>query len=101
MRRFHVEQQPGGITEEWYSDVDGHITRKLTQKTTGLIDALGAASEFARGKNRYHVASVPITVAAAWAKECGAGIGTQEFVEYLKKKMKNGEFSPFSTGIKF
>jgi hypothetical protein len=37
--------------------------------------------------------SIPFVIAEMWAKECGAKIGSQEFMEYVKKKLMSGEFS--------
>ena len=37
--------------------------------------------------------SIPFVVAEMWAKECGAKIGSQEFLAYVKKKLQSGEFS--------
>ena len=37
--------------------------------------------------------SIPFVVAEMWAKECGAQIGSQEFLEYVKKKLLSGDFS--------
>ena len=37
--------------------------------------------------------SIPFVVAEMWAKECGAKIGSQEFLEYVKKKLLSGDFS--------
>lgn len=100
MRLFKEEHLPGGITEKWYSEKDGTIHRKVSQNTTGVIKAIDAASEFARGDTQYHLGSVPITIANKWSKECGAGIGTREFAEYAKKKLMDPDWKAFSTGIK-
>ena len=37
--------------------------------------------------------SIPFVVAEMWAKECGAKIGSQEFLAYVKKKLLSGDFS--------
>ena len=37
--------------------------------------------------------SIPFVVAEMWSRECGAKIGSQEFAEYVKKKLMSGEFS--------
>tara|TARA_R100001509_G_C4826827_1_gene201831 strand:+ start:665 stop:949 length:285 start_codon:yes stop_codon:yes gene_type:complete len=37
--------------------------------------------------------SIPFVVAEMWSKECGANIGSQEFLAYVKKKLLSGDFS--------
>jgi hypothetical protein len=37
--------------------------------------------------------SIPFLVCEIWQRECGARIGTQEFLAYSKKKLQSGEFS--------
>ena len=37
--------------------------------------------------------SIPFVIAEMWAKECGAKIGSQEFLAYVKKKLLSGDFS--------
>ena len=39
------------------------------------------------------VGSIPFVVAEMWSKECGANIGSQEFLAYVKKKLLSGDFS--------
>ena len=39
------------------------------------------------------VARVPLVVAEQWSRECGAGIGTQEFGLYMKSKIQSSEWS--------
>ena len=39
------------------------------------------------------VGSIPFVVIEMWIKECGAKLGSQEFNEYVKKKLTSGEFS--------
>jgi len=36
---------------------------------------------------------IPLVVAEQWSRECGAGIGTQEFGEYAKKKLKDSNYA--------
>lgn len=42
-----------------------------------------------------YLGSVDRYTAQNWANECGAAIGTQEYIEYAKKKLMSGEFSKF------
>jgi hypothetical protein len=37
--------------------------------------------------------SIPFVVVEMWLKESGAKLGSQEFAEYVKKKLMSGEFS--------
>ena len=37
--------------------------------------------------------SIPFVVAEMWAKECGAKIGSQDFLAHVKKKLLSGDFS--------
>ena len=37
--------------------------------------------------------SVPFVVIEQWMKESGCKLGSQEFAEYVKKKLMSGEFS--------
>lgn len=39
--------------------------------------------------------TIPGVIAEAWATECGASIGTQEFAAYVQRKLMSGEFSRF------
>lgn len=38
------------------------------------------------------VARVPLVLAEQWSRECGAGIGTQEFGVYMKSKIQSAEY---------
>lgn len=100
MKLFHTERKPGGITERWYSDAEGNVTRKLQQDASGVIEAVGAMREHARGKDMYYLGSIPLVVANQWAQECGHGIYTKEFAEFARKKLMDGDHAKLSTGIK-
>ena len=39
------------------------------------------------------VGSIPFVVAEQWSMECGAGIGTHEFMAYCKRKLLDGDFA--------
>ena len=100
MSLFKTEHLPGGAVERWYSEPDGTIHRKLSQNVDGTFEAIAALSEYAKTPDRYYLGSIPMNIAGRWARECGAGIGTQEFAEYAKKKLMGGEYAKLSTGIK-
>jgi len=99
-RLFHTEQQPGGITERWYSDEEGNVTRDVTQDATGVIEAVQGMTEHARGKSMYYLGSIPLILAQQWARECGHAIGTKEFAEFAKKRLMDRDFARLSTGIR-
>jgi len=42
-----------------------------------------------------HVGSIPLVIAEKWSRECGAAIGTREFMAYCKRKLMDGEFAAF------
>ena len=103
MRLFKREARPDGCIEEWYSEPDGTIHRKViqpAQNIAGVQDAVKMAAPFARGKNQYYLGSVPLVLAQQWAKECGHAVGTRDFAEFAKKKLMDGEYSSLSTGIR-
>ncbi len=48
------------------------------------------------GHARWRLAArVPAVVIEQWMMECGAALGSKEFIAYCKKKMKDGEFAAF------
>lgn len=36
---------------------------------------------------------IPLVVAEQWSRECKAGIGSKEFAEYVKKKLKDSDYA--------
>lgn len=82
--------------ERWAVDPDGNITIRRTQDAEGIIRGLdnlrlAQAGRRALGGAGRYVGSVPMVLAAEWAKECGAAIGTKEFLAYAKRKLQDGE----------
>jgi hypothetical protein len=78
---------------------DGKLHIQRTQDVQGLIDQNKAEAEvmpsmFGDAAWR-KVGSIPFTVAEEWSKECGAGIGTKEFIAYCKRKLLDGDFAAF------
>lgn len=98
-RLFHQEQKPGGITEKWYSDERGHITRRLTQDCEDLIKGIAAAAENPGNEMRL-LGSVPNVLALEWSQKIGHGIGSKEWLDYAKKQLMSNEFQSLSTGVK-
>ena len=102
MRLFKTEKQPGGKTVQWFSQPDGTVIRKVVQESQGIVDAVKASSDQgARGKNMYHVGSIPETLAIDWLREMGPGytLYSREFAQYAKKKLQSAEFSKLATGV--
>ena len=78
---------------------DGKVVIATTQDVQAIVDHNHAIAMDAPkwvGDARWrHVGSIPQVVADQWARECGAGPGTQEFMAYAKKKLQSGEYSKF------
>ena len=87
-----------GIKED-YDLIDGKIHIKRSQDVQSLVDqnrheADVAPSMFGQAAVR-KIGSIPFVIAEDWSRECGAGIGTPEFAEYVKKKLMDGDFAAF------
>lgn len=78
-----------------YFDEDGKVIINRTQDVQDILDFNKERS--IEGHNRKSdlrmVGSIPFVVIEMWMKECGAKLGSQEFNEYVKKKLTSGEFS--------
>ena len=78
-----------------YFDEDGKVIIHRTQDVSRILDFNKERN--IDGHNRKSdlrlVGSVPFVVIEMWMKECGAKLGSQEFNEYVKKKLTSGEFS--------
>ena len=98
-RLFNTEHKPGGITEKWYSDERGHISRTLQQDATQIVKAVEAASYFP-GKDMKLLTSVPVVLAHQWSLKIGHAVGSPEWLEYAIKKTQSSEYQSLSTGIK-
>ncbi|TAE78731.1 MAG: hypothetical protein EAZ84_00400 [Verrucomicrobia bacterium] len=87
-----------GITERMIEQ-DGKLIINRSQDVQALIERNKAEAEILPSKYGEaawrKVGSIPLTLAEAWAKECGANIGTKEFAIYAKKKLMDGEFAAF------
>jgi hypothetical protein len=46
-----------------------------------------------KGSDMRLVGSVPFVVVEMWLRESGLKLGSQEFAEYVKKKLMSGDFS--------
>ena len=78
-----------------YFDEDGKVIINRTQDVQDILDFNKERN--IDGHNRKSdmrmVGSIPFVVIEMWMKECGAKLGSQEFNEYVKKKLTSGEFS--------
>lgn len=92
--RFILPGMTADTSESWEIDDKGNISIRRTQKAEHVVDALntlraeGAGRRALGGAGRY-VGSVPLVLAAEWAKECGAAIGTKEFLAYCRRKLQD------------
>jgi hypothetical protein len=86
------------VRETFHGDDERLIVRR-TQDVQPLIDANRALAEVApskHGQAAWRLAGrIPAVIAELWATECGAGIGTQEFAAYVKRKLMSGDFAAF------
>jgi hypothetical protein len=55
-----------------------------------------ARGEVKTGSGSKYLGSVPKIVCEIWAKNCGAPVGTREWIEYAAKQLKSGDYSKFN-----
>lgn len=84
------------VREKFLFDADGNTVRVIrTQDTEPILDALKERSTHYTtnlGGSGKYLGTIPPIVAVEWAKECGAAIGTKEWLVYAKKKLKSNEW---------
>ncbi len=85
-------------TEKLYLDPDGksfHIVKR--QNVQAVLDAAKDAAETLRPNTgpvgSKYLGTVPVLIAQQWAKECGAAIGSREWAQYAKTKLKDGTWA--------
>lgn len=87
-----------GIKERMIEQ-DGKLIINRSQDVEALIAKNKAEAEIMPsmyGEAAWRkVGSIPLTLAEAWSKECGAGVGTKEFALFAKKKLMDGDFAAF------
>jgi hypothetical protein len=87
-----------GIAERMVEE-DGKLHLLRSQDVKPLIDANKIMADLAPksfGDAKWRFAGrIPPIIAETWSKECGAGIGTQEFLAYCKRKLMDGDFAAF------
>lgn len=73
---------------------DGQLIIQKTQDVEAILDANKAEAETHRsGGNWRKAGSIPLVVAEEWAKECGAAVGSKEWLAYCKRKLMDGDFA--------
>jgi hypothetical protein len=74
---------------------DGKLIIARSEDVSALLDANKALAEVAKSKVGHAawrlVGRIPEVVAEQWAMECGAAVGTAEFMEYCKRKLMDGD----------
>jgi hypothetical protein len=87
-----------GIMERMIED-DGKLHIQRSENVQSLIDAnkrLADALPSMHGDAKLRlVGRIPATIAEQWSAECGAAIGTREFLLYCKRKLMDGDFAAF------
>ena len=82
------------LNTEWHTE-DDKVVVKRSQDIQSILDFNKERN--IDGHNRKSdmrlAGSIPFVVAEMWARECGSKIGSQEFGEYVKKKLMSGDFS--------
>lgn len=72
-----------------------HIVRK--QDVSEILKQtkyLQSVSPSRKGDANWRLAGrIPLVIAETWSRECGAGIGTQEFLAYAKKKLQDSDWA--------
>ena len=81
---------------EIIKEEDGKVHVHRSQNVSGIIEHNKIQSElqpnsFGHDGMRY-VGEVPFVVVEIWQKECGARIGSDEFMAYVKKKLMDPDF---------
>ena len=82
------------LNTEWHTE-DDKVVVKRSQDIQKILDFNKERN--IDGHNRKSdmrlAGSIPFVVAEMWSRECGDKSGSQEFAEYVKKKLMSGEFS--------
>lgn len=89
--------RPAPVRERLVFDRQGeqfHFER--TQEVDDIFEAVHAARDMFRkdtgpGHGRF-LGSVPLLVAQIWANECSAPVGTKEWLQYAKRKLKSSDW---------
>ena len=83
--------------EKYLYDAHDNVIRVVrTADVEPQLDAIAAIRDHIRpntgpGEGKY-LGTIPNIIAAQWAKECGAAIGTKEWGKYAKRKLADGSW---------
>ena len=82
------------LNTSWHVEDDNVVVRR-TQDVQDILD--WNKERNIDGHNRKSdmrlVGTIPFVVVEIWLKESGLKLGSQEFAEYVKKKLMSGEFN--------
>jgi len=80
-----------------YIEEDGKLHIVRTQDVTNILESnhhLRNEMPSMHGDAKWRLAGrIPLVVAEQWSRECGEGIGTKAFAEYVKKKLKDSNYA--------
>lgn len=87
-----------GVVERMIEE-DGKLHVIRSQDVQALLDQnqqLAQTAPSMHGDAAWRFAGrIPLVIAEQWSRECGAAVGTQEFVAYCKRKLQDGDFARF------
>jgi hypothetical protein len=85
------------IIKEKMQEEDGklHIVRQQdVSEILKMTKHLRDVSPSRKGDANWRLAGkIPLVIAEQWSRECKAGIGTQEFAAYVKKKLQDSDWA--------
>lgn len=81
------------VKEKFVHNGEGSMQIQKTQDVEQVLAAAQGARELigrdsGPAGGRY-IGTIPIVIAQHWAKECGAAVGTREWAQYSKIKLKD------------
>lgn len=75
---------------------DGKLITLKTQDVSADLARAEQLRETHRSGGDLHLAgTIPMVIAEQWSRDCGHYIGSNEFAEYVRKKLMDGEFAKF------
>lgn len=87
-----------GVVERMIEQ-DGKLHVVRSQDIQALLDQnhrLASSAPSMHGDAKWRLAGrIPLVVAEQWSRECGATVGSKEFVAYCKRKLQDGDFARF------
>jgi hypothetical protein len=90
----NVIQFPSEIKYSYHEE-DNKLQIVKTQDVSNVLDAvkrIKSETVGKRSKNLKYEGSIPLVIAAQWAKECGARMYSNEWKAYALKKLRSPEF---------